>query len=146
MSPSLRLRPVQPSDLPAFYAHHREPEAVRMADFPPRDQPAFTLHWAKILRDGSIAKQTILVDGEVAGHLVCYGPPEERLIGYWLAHEHWGRGIATRALAAFLEDIRERPLYAHVAKINPASIRVLEKCGFERTDSADPEEIKMTLP
>jgi RimJ/RimL family protein N-acetyltransferase len=39
-------------------------------------------------------------------------------------------GIATRALAAYLEVERVRPLYARVAQHNVASIRVLEKCGF----------------
>ena len=41
------------------------------------------------------------------------------------------RPIATRALAAFLRIVNERPLHAHVAKHNVASIRVLEKCGFK---------------
>src|SRR5918999_1935703 len=44
-----------------------------------------------------------------------------------------GQGIATAALAAFLEELDTRPLYAHVATHNVGSIRVLEKCGFERT-------------
>ena len=30
----------------------------------------------------------------------------------------------------FLLIFKERPLYARVAKHNPASFRVLEKCGF----------------
>jgi RimJ/RimL family protein N-acetyltransferase len=30
----------------------------------------------------------------------------------------------------FLAIEKERPLHAHVAKHNPASRRVLEKCGF----------------
>jgi len=36
----------------------------------------------------------------------------------------------TRALSAFLEQVKTRPLYAHVAKHKLASMRVLEKCGF----------------
>ena len=36
------------------------------------------------------------------------------------------------ALGAFLSQVTVRPLYAHVAKHNLASIRVLEKCGFTR--------------
>jgi len=43
---------------------------------------------------------------------------------------YWGKGIATKALAAFPGHVKARPLYAHVAKHNIASIRVLEKCGF----------------
>ena len=44
--------------------------------------------------------------------------------------EDWGRGIATRALQEFLELEATRPLYAHAASDNAASIRVLTKCGF----------------
>ena len=40
-------------------------------------------------------------------------------------------------LTAFLHLMTERSLYAHVAKHNAGSIRVLEKCGFyvEREES-----------
>ena len=51
-------------------------------------------------------------------------------MGYWIGKEYWGKGVATQALAQFLEDVKTRPLYAHVAKHNIASRRVLEKCGF----------------
>ena len=51
-------------------------------------------------------------------------------VGYWIGKEHWGQGVATRALAAFLQFVTERPLRAHVAAHNVGSIRVLEKCGF----------------
>lgn len=43
---------------------------------------------------------------------------------------HWGKGIATRALAAFLDLETRRPLEARVAQDNRASLRVLEKNGF----------------
>jgi len=52
-----------------------------------------------------------------------------------------GQGVATRALAAFLRVVTERPLHAHVAKHNVGSIRVLEKCGFslEREEGVEVE-------
>lgn len=50
---------------------------------------------------------------------------------YWLSRGHWGKGLATKALSAFLQEQRRRPLYAHAAKDNVGSIRVLEKCGFQ---------------
>ena len=87
-------------------------------------------HWAKILADTAIVKQTILVDGQVAGNIVSFGQPHEREVGYWLGRQHWGQGVATKALAAFLAQVSVRPLYAHVAKHNRGSLRVLEKCGF----------------
>jgi RimJ/RimL family protein N-acetyltransferase len=55
------------------------------------------------------------------------GQPE---VTYWIGKEYWGNGVATRALSAFLESARVRPLHARAAKDNVASLRVLEKCGF----------------
>ena len=69
----------------------------------------------------------------MAGNVVSWQQSGEQEVGYWLGREYWGKGIATRALSAFLDHFKTRPLYAHVAKHNRASIRVLEKCGFTIT-------------
>ena len=57
-------------------------------------------------------------------------------VGYWLGEKHWGRGIMTRALAAFLDYVWDtwpvERLQAEVFAWNPGSIRVLEKNGFVR--------------
>ena len=37
-----------------------------------------------------------------------------------------------RMLALLVGEVSTRPLYAHVATHNVGSIRVLQKCGFER--------------
>jgi len=87
-------------------------------------------HWAKITQDESIILKTILFEEQVCGHLVSFEISDEREIGYWLGREFWGKGIVTQALAGFLQQVQSRPLYAHVAKHNIASRRVLEKCGF----------------
>jgi RimJ/RimL family protein N-acetyltransferase len=56
-------------------------------------------------------------------------------IGYWLAEEFWGRGIATEALVAVSDyafaSFNICRLYAHVFEWNRASARVLEKAGYE---------------
>lgn len=57
-------------------------------------------------------------------------------VGYWLGPEHWGRGIATAAVSALIEHVRANRLFARLEAAvfawNPASMRVLEKAGFER--------------
>jgi len=57
-------------------------------------------------------------------------------LGYWLGRRHWGRGIMSAALGAFVEPalgaFRLHRIYATVYANNPASMRVLEKVGFER--------------
>lgn len=56
--------------------------------------------------------------------------------GYWLGEAHWGKGIVTAAGRAMLDclkaDGRFVRLEAPVFEWNPASMRVLEKLGFER--------------
>ena len=124
------LRDVAEADLLTFFKQQLEPEATRMAAFPARDRDAFMAHWRKILSDPSLGRKTILWGGKVAGNVVSWEQKGQRLVGYWLGKEYWGKGIATQSLAAFLELEKTRPLYAHVAKHNVGSIRVLEKCGF----------------
>ncbi len=130
------LRDVIESDLPLFYLQQLDPQAARMAAFPSRDEAPFMKHWVLIMADKTNTLKTILFNGEVAGNIVSWDQDDRREVGYWLGREYWGRGIATRALRAMLECVPRRPLYAHVARSNAASRRVLEKCGF-RIVSAD---------
>jgi RimJ/RimL family protein N-acetyltransferase len=57
-------------------------------------------------------------------------------VGYWLGRAHWGKGLATRALAALTRHGFERlglhRLHASVFEGNDASARVLCKCGYAR--------------
>ena len=83
------------------------------------------------MMDDSVVIKTILFNGDIAGNIVCFEQLGEREVGYWLGKEYWGKGVASQALRQFLDVIKTRPLYAHVAKHNIASKRVLEKCGFK---------------
>src|SRR2546422_6261125 len=125
------LRDVREDDLPLTFKFENEPEGYRMAAFPPRTREGFMAHWEKIMKDPKNILKTVLVDGEVAGGVFSWEQEGEQLVGYWLGKEYWGRGIATRALSIFLDQVKMRPLYARIAKHNGASIRVLEKCGFK---------------
>jgi len=126
----VEIRDVIESDLEIFYVHQSDPEATAMAAFPARDRQAHFAHWAKIMADPSNMVKSILADGKVAGNLGSWNDSGKQLVGYWLGREFWGRGIATAALQLFLEEVKTRPLYAHVARHNRASRRVLEKSGF----------------
>ena len=127
----VRLREVTEADLPIFFDHQRDPVANRMAAFPARARQAFAEHWTtKVLGDDTVTKRTILLDEQVVGNIVSFEMSGETLIGYWIGRDHWGKGIASRALSLFLADVDTRPLHAHVVKHNVASIRVLEKSGF----------------
>ena len=141
MANDVRLRPVIDTDLPMFFDHQCEPEAVRMAAFPSRDRAAFMTHWSKIRRDTGVTIRTILVDDQVAGSILSWQWNGRPLVGYWVGRSFWNRGVATAALRAFLDVFKPRPAYARVSRQNVASIRVLEKCGFticsEETDALE---------
>ena len=131
MPHTISLRDVEQQDLLTFFAHQQDPEATRMAAFPTRDHDAFMAHWLTILNEDAVGVRTILFGTDIAGHIVSWQQAGARKVGYWLGRDYWGRGIASAALARFLAIITTRPLLAHVAKHNLASLRVLQKSGFE---------------
>ena len=57
-------------------------------------------------------------------------------IGYHIAKRYTGNGYASEAVSAFLPVIAEQKsiseIYGICLKENAASVRVMEKCGFER--------------
>ena len=128
----VRLRMVEDQDLDVFFDHRADPEAAGMAAFPSRGKDQFAAHWARIRADDTTVLRTIVADGTVAGNIGSWEQDGQRLLGYWVGREHWGRGVATEALAQFVGQVTARPLHAHVAVHNTGSIRVLEKCAFRR--------------
>lgn len=128
--PEVSLREVRVSDLPMLFEHQLDAEATRMAAFPSRNRDAFIAHWTKIMADPACATRAILFGDSVAGNIGAWTDGADRLVGYWIGREFWGRGIASAALAQFLHYESTRPLTAHVVKHNAASIRVLLKAGF----------------
>ena len=78
-----------------------------------------------------------LRDETVVG--ACGVAPQEQTpeLGYWLGVPYWGQGYATEALHAVIDyaftDLGHEALQAGSRVTNPASRRVLEKCGFQWT-------------
>jgi RimJ/RimL family protein N-acetyltransferase len=130
---SVRLRGIERDDLPTLYEFQLDPEANRLAATNPRSPDAFDALWENVLRDSSFIVKAILVDDVLAGTISCFKSDGLDLVGYWIGREYWGRGIATQALKLLLVQVSVRPLHARVAVTNGASLRVLQKCGFNVT-------------
>lgn len=130
------LREVRDTDLDVLFSHWTDPEANRVAAFAPADpsdREAFDERWRRIRESDDSTALVIEVDGKVVGSISSWTNEGEREVTYWIGREHWGKGIATRALAEFLADVeRTRPIQASTADDNVGSQRVLEKCGFRR--------------
>src|SRR4029434_699372 len=93
----VRLREVTEADLPVLFEQQLDADAVRMANFPSRDRDAFFAHWARILSDDTSVKKTIVLDDAVAENIGSWqAAPGERLVGYWIGKEFWGRGVASQ--------------------------------------------------
>jgi RimJ/RimL family protein N-acetyltransferase len=77
----------------------------------------------------------------LAGELIgaCGIDPREggAEIGYWLGACYWGRGLGTEAVRALIDhafgELQHESLQAGARVTNPASRRLLEKCGFQWT-------------
>jgi RimJ/RimL family protein N-acetyltransferase len=142
---TVRLREVVPSDLPIHFEQQRDPDSHRMAAVAPRDRPAFDAHWARILVDPTVVVRTVLANGKVAGSALSFVRDGQRQVGYWIAREHWGRGIATAALAQLVGAVDGRPLFARAAAHNHGSRRVLENCGFQPVGEEHDEGVRLLV-
>ncbi|MFJ7587827.1 GNAT family N-acetyltransferase [Streptomyces sp. NPDC097617] len=130
------LRETSDEDLAVFWEQLTHPALRQMAAITRKyhyDRGHFDAHWAKVRTDPAVLLRTVVADGVVVGHAAVFGPPEEREVTYVIGPEHWGRGIATRALAELIRLEGTRPLHAGAVSDNAGSIRVLEKCGFTVT-------------
>jgi RimJ/RimL family protein N-acetyltransferase len=87
-------------------------------------------------RDG---EATLVLTLDAAPIGVCGVEPREDgpEIGYWIGVSYWGQGYATEAARAVIDyafgELAHESLQAGARVSNPASRRVLEKCGFQWT-------------
>ncbi len=92
---------------------------------------------AEVNTDAGEAIFVITREGEVIG--ACGVEPRAggAEIGYWLGVPFWGCGYATEAVRAVIDHafgaLGHKALHAGARVNNPASRRVLEKCGFQWT-------------
>jgi RimJ/RimL family protein N-acetyltransferase len=132
------------------------PELVRISDVPAVSQwmafmeGGFPLEKAQAL----IASQNDtkeyffavrLPDGTLIGAMGVIDPPDGSIeVGYWFGIDYQGKGYASEALRATLDQLATdpllapRPVFAETRPDNAASIRLLTKTGFYATGRPGP--------
>jgi RimJ/RimL family protein N-acetyltransferase len=135
---SVTLRPVHEADLDALFRQMSDPESVRMAAFTsedPADRQRFDAHMVRVMESPENTLRAITWKGDLVGSIGCFVVEGQTEGTYGIDRAAWGRGIASQALALFLEVVRIRPVYARAASDNAGSLRVLEKTGFQIIDT-----------
>lgn len=149
--PEIRLRRTTAADVSTLHAFELDEASNTLAGTKPRNWTTFQARWAEILADPDgnatgVTPRVILADGVLVGAVNISPHEGHAAIGYWISQEHWGRGIASRAVALMLGEFTHRPLYATTAGHNHPSIRVLQKNGFEIVSRRMTPETARTVP
>ena len=135
------LRQVEINDLDAIFEHMRDQESVRMAAFTPEDpsdRNRFDAHMEMVMSNPEGTLRAVTSDDLLVGTIASFVSDGATEVTYWIDRAYWGQGVASRALAIFLDEVRVRPLLARAASDNVGSLRVLHKAGFQllRTEVA----------
>jgi RimJ/RimL family protein N-acetyltransferase len=140
----LLLRAPTDEDIDVIAPAFRDPEVGGEAGLPPVDAAALRAMLREQLpymRERGLLAPYVIEDtesGRILGgaNLRLFDPMRDTVeLGYWLFVDARGRGVATRAVRALVEDSHSRGIVrveAHVRLGNIASERVLERAGFRR--------------
>ena len=135
------LRSYRPEDAPqlAQYANDADVARYQRDAAPRRYTVDDAAEWIALVRTQTPECQfSIACEGTVIGGIGLELQPDvyahSAELSYWIAPAHWGRGHATRAVAALTDHaffgLGLARLYARVIDGNGASQRVLEKCAY----------------
>ena len=136
----LLLRRVTMADLDAIHAVLSNPEAMRFWSTPPHQDIGESETWLRsmVYADRSVSDDFIVeYQGRALGKVGCWRLPE---VGFILAPDCWGKGIASEALQAYLEHRRAIGAPAVIsADVDPRNVRslaLLARNGFVETSRA----------
>lgn len=134
----LVLRPLTVADAPAVFVWGGDPEVNRYMSYPLERSEADAEAWLRTVEEsegdlefGFVRKS----DGALIGSGGAYpGEDGSWVVGYNFRRDCWGRGYATEALRAIIDFVHGekggKVFTADHAVANPASGRVMEKCGM----------------
>ena len=140
------LRPWQDSDAAALYKYASDPEVGPRAGWPPHQSVEESL---EIIRTVFNTPTMWAVEWKATGEAIgCVGylpasasnlkiEEDQCEVGYWIGRSYWDNGICTEALRMVVNHCFEEKgftlLWGSYFPSNPASGRVMEKCGFVDT-------------
>lgn len=144
-TPRVVLRWISEDDIDSLYEIFSSPQVMRYWSSPPLanreaaaelqreiadgNESETMLKWGIALRDSN----TVIGTTTLFNLSLDNGRAE---LGYAMAHAHWGKGYMNEALTALVSHAFEvmelRRLEADVDPRNAASIRTLERLGFQR--------------
>lgn len=139
----LNLRELRESDAADVFVFRGDPEVQKYNGPPMTDVSEFDALLG-FSRDQFTRKDGLLwaLEHRASNHVIglaglSYDARHARAaLGYDLARAHWGRGLATEALAAVMrfgfETLNLNRIEAETIVDNAPSVRVLEKLGFVR--------------
>ena len=137
------LRPWQEGDADVLFKWASDPEVGPRAGWPPHKSKEESLEVIRTIFSGEgmwavILKETGQPIGSVgylpASHSNLAIADNECEVGYWIARPYWGKGYCTEALRLVIDYcVRVKgfhALWGDYFPENPASGRVMTKCGF----------------
>lgn len=133
----LRLRPLKPGDAGRIAALAGDLDVARMtARIPYPYLPEQALSWIETLAEGEFVRGIFARRRLVGACGYTRAGNGSAELGYWIGKPYWGRGYATEAARALVEQGfgeagLDRLTCGHLVD-NPASARVIEKLGFRR--------------
>ena len=142
----LLLRRWKPSDAEALYKYACDPEVGPHAGWPPHKNVEESKMIIRELLTNDYTWAVILKETNEPIGCMGYYPfgksnieigENDAEVGYWIGKPHWNKGYCTEALQAMIHYCYEKKnfqtIWADFFIDNPASGRVMEKCGFTDT-------------
>lgn len=137
------LRRWQESDASALFKYASDPEVGPRAGWPPHKSLEESLDVIKNIFTNETTWAIVLKEtGEAIGTMGYFTHDTSNIpigindceIGYWVARPYWNRGICTEALKLMLDyciNVKKfEDIWSDHFTGNPASGRVMQKCGF----------------
>ena len=153
----LLLRPWQDDDAPLLYRYASDPDVGPRAGWAPHQSVEESLHIIQTVFRNPTTWAIIRKEDNLLIGAIGYGPScdchlpareGEPTVGYWIAKPFWNQGLCTEALQLLIAHLRQQNesnennennevsaptipslISGHFID-NPASGRVMEKCGF----------------